>query len=48
MALKREIYTGAGRYCRTAENVSEDPVILDSYAWRMNTPRSNLYPALKP
>jgi glycolate oxidase len=43
MALKREVYQALEDILGT-ENVSEDPVILDSYAYRMNTPQVKFVP----
>jgi glycolate oxidase len=43
MALKREVYR-ALEDILGIENVSEDPVILDSYAYRMNTPHVKFVP----
>ena len=43
MALKREIYRALEDVVGP-ENISEDPVILDSYAWRMNNPGVRFVP----
>ena len=43
MALKREVYRALEDILGEA-NVSEDPVILDSYAYRMNTPAVKFVP----
>jgi glycolate oxidase len=41
--LKRELYRALEDVVGP-ENISEDPVILDSYAWRMNTPMVKFVP----
>jgi glycolate oxidase len=43
MALKRDLYR-ALEDTLGPENISEDPVILDSYAWRMNQPLIKFMP----
>jgi glycolate oxidase len=43
MALKKEIYLALEEILG-AENVSQDPVVLDSYAYRMNTPPAKFVP----
>jgi len=48
MALKKEIYRALEDVVGP-ENISEEPAILDSYAWRMNpgVAKSNFVPGLK-
>jgi glycolate oxidase len=43
MALERVVYRALEDVVGP-ENISEDPVILDSYAWRMNTPAVKFVP----